>query len=270
MTGVGSADAVAVRGVGKSFDGRAGATRALDAIDLTVGEGEFLTLFGPSGCGKSTLLRLIAGLDQPSEGVIHVLGSVPAQASKRKQIAWVPQNPALLPWLSIRRNAELPYRINRRADVDPAPGRSPERAETVLAELGLGDFLDHLPGQLSGGMRQRVAIARAFVQGAPIMLMDEPFSALDELTRDTLRLRLLSLWSAYRRSVVFVTHSAAEAVLLSDRVVVMSPRPGRVAAVIEVDFDRPRDAELEDTPRFAAKVAEVKRALRLGGGSDAP
>ena len=108
MTGVGSADAVAVRGVGKSFDGRAGTTRALDAIDLTVGAGEFLTLFGPSGCGKSTLLRLIAGLDQPSEGDIHVLGSVPAQASKRKQIAWVPQNPALLPWLSIRRNAELP------------------------------------------------------------------------------------------------------------------------------------------------------------------
>ncbi|PZU39914.1 MAG: sulfonate ABC transporter ATP-binding protein [Microbacterium sp.] len=256
-----SASTISLDGVGRTYTRGKKSVQALTNVNLTIRQGEFITLFGPSGCGKSTLLRLIAGLDTQTTGDISVFGATPKQASQRKDIAWIPQSSALLPWLDIRSNARLSSVINKSADRAGKTTRRPEDAVELLNEIGLGDFLESRPDQLSGGMRQRASIARGFAQGAPLMLMDEPFSALDELTRDTLRIRLLELWDRHKKTIVFVTHSAQEAVLLSDRVVVMSPRPGRIHRVVDVGFDRPRSWELTDTPEFVAKVAEVKQVL---------
>jgi len=247
--------------VGRTYTRGKKEVRALTGVDLTIKQGEFITLFGPSGCGKSTLLRLIAGLDTQTTGEISVFGSTPKEASARKDIAWIPQSSALLPWLDITANASLSNVINTKADRSGATTRRPEDAGDLLGEIGLADFRESRPDQLSGGMRQRASIARGFAQGAPLMLMDEPFSALDELTRDTLRIRLLELWDRHKKTIVFVTHSAQEAVLLSDRVVVMSPRPGRIREVVDIDFPRPRTWELAETTEFVAKVAEVKQIL---------
>lgn len=252
---------IELTGVGRTYTRGKKTVEALTGVDLTIEQGEFVTFFGPSGCGKSTLLRLIAGLDTQTTGEISVFGTTPKQASGRKDIAWIPQSSALLPWLDITANASLSSVVNRSADRTGATTRRPESAVSILEEVGLGDFLQSRPDQLSGGMRQRASIARGFAQGAPLMLMDEPFSALDELTRDTLRIRLLELWEHHKKTIVFVTHSAVEAVLLSDRVVVMSPRPGRIKQVVDIDFARPRGWELVETPEFVAKVAEVKQIL---------
>jgi len=252
---------ISVSGVGRTYTRGKQEVQALVGVDLDIRQGEFVTLFGPSGCGKSTLLRLIAGLDTPSTGDISVFGATPKVASQRKDVAWIPQSSALLPWLGIRSNADLSSVINRAADRSGTSTRSPEDASAILDEIGLGDFHEARPNQLSGGMRQRASIARGFAQGAPLMLMDEPFSALDELTRDVLRIRLLELWDHHKKTIVFVTHSALEAVLLSDRVVVMSPRPGRIRRVVDVGLPRPRSWELTETPEFTAKVAEVKQVL---------
>ncbi|GMM95070.1 ABC transporter ATP-binding protein [Microbacterium luteum] len=252
---------IEVSGVGRTYVRGKKSVQALSGIDLSIRQGEFVTLFGPSGCGKSTLLRLLAGLDEQTTGEISIFGSTPRKASARKDIAWIPQSSALLPWLDIRANAALSAVINKKADRKGVSTRRPEDAEAILAEVGLGDFQRSRPDQLSGGMRQRASIARGFAQGAPVMLMDEPFSALDELTRDALRIRLLELWEHHKKTIVFVTHSAQEAVLLSDRVVVMSPRPGRISDIVRVDFPRPRGWELTETPEFTAKVAEVKQIL---------
>ncbi|MFB2582887.1 ABC transporter ATP-binding protein [Herbiconiux sp. P15] len=250
-----------LRGVGRTYTRGKSTVQALVGVDLSIRQGEFVTLFGPSGCGKSTLLRLIAGLDEQTTGEISVFGATPKKASARKDIAWIPQSSALLPWLDIEANASLSSVVNKKADRSGATTRRPESAVSILDEVGLGDFRSSRPDQLSGGMRQRASIARGFAQGAPLMLMDEPFSALDELTRDTLRLRLLELWEHHKKTIVFVTHSAMEAVLLSDRVVVMSPRPGRIREVVDVDLPRPRTWELTETPEFVAKVAQVKHIL---------
>ncbi|OQP85350.1 sulfonate ABC transporter ATP-binding protein [Rhizobium rhizosphaerae] len=257
-------DSIAVKGLAKVYGAGADRVEALGGIDLTIPRGAFVTLFGPSGCGKSTLLRILAGLEEKSAGAVTLFGQTPETAARAKNIAWVPQSSALLPWLTIRDNVLLSRRLNRRADRDPACVSRPEDADQVLRELGLADFAHHRPAALSGGMRQRAAIARGFVQGAPLMLMDEPFSALDELTRDALRLRLLEVWERHRKTVVFVTHSAAEAVLLSDRVVVMTPRPGRIEAVIDIDLPRPRGRDAADSPAFDARVRAVKDTLRRG------
>ncbi|MBF4573327.1 ABC transporter ATP-binding protein [Herbiconiux sp. VKM Ac-1786] len=252
---------IELTGVGRTYTRGKKTVEALTGVDLTIEQGEFITLFGPSGCGKSTLLRLIAGLDTQTTGEISIFGSTPKQASSRKDIAWIPQSSALLPWLDIESNASLSSVVNTRADRSGATTRRPEAAVGILEEVGLGDFRASRPDQLSGGMRQRASIARGFAQGAPLMLMDEPFSALDELTRDTLRIRLLELWEHHRKTIVFVTHSAMEAVLLSDRVVVMSPRPGRIREVVDIDLPRPRTWELTETSEFTAKVAQVKQIL---------
>ncbi|QJU53274.1 ABC transporter ATP-binding protein [Herbiconiux sp. KACC 21604] len=259
-TGTTTAGTIEISGVGRTYTRGSKTVQALTGVDLSIRQGEFITLFGPSGCGKSTLLRLIAGLDTQTTGDISVFGTTPKKASQRKDIAWIPQSSALLPWLDIKANASLSSVINKRADRG-ATTRRPEDAVGILSEVGLGDFLSSRPDQLSGGMRQRASIARGFAQGAPLMLMDEPFSALDELTRDTLRIRLLELWEHHKKTIVFVTHSAMEAVLLSDRVVVMSPRPGRIREVVDVDLPRPRTWELTETPEFTAKVAQVKQIL---------
>ncbi|MDR3475990.1 MAG: ABC transporter ATP-binding protein [Devosia sp.] len=257
-------DAIDIRKVDKTYRRGATTVQALSDVDLTIERGEFLTLFGPSGCGKSTLLRIIAGLETQSGGEVLLFGQTPATASRRKNVSWIPQSSALLPWLSIRDNALLSDFVNRRADREPHPERVTQDVDLVLEEMKLSDFANALPAQLSGGMRQRAAIARGFVQGAPLMLMDEPFSALDELTRDTLRWHLLDIWERHRKTVVFVTHSAEEAALLSDRVAVMTPRPGRISALIDIDLPRPRTAELAESPEFHAKVNEIKRTLREG------
>ncbi|HTP73498.1 MAG TPA: ABC transporter ATP-binding protein, partial [Burkholderiaceae bacterium] len=235
---------------------------ALSDIDITIEQGHFVTLFGPSGCGKSTLLRIVAGLESQTAGVISLFGKTPAEASRRKHVSWVPQSPALLPWLSVLDNVTLSQRINRDADREPDPDRAPQDAREVLSEMGLAEFADARPTQLSGGMRQRAALARGFVLGAPLMLMDEPFSALDELTRDALGWHLLDVWERHRKTVLFVTHSAGEAVLLSDRVVVMTPRPGRVQDVIDITLPRPRPRDIAERHEFVELVLEVKKRLR--------
>ena len=260
---------VDLAGVSKAYDRAAGWRRppkrvtALGPVDLHVGAGSFVSVIGPSGCGKSTLLRIVAGLTAPDTGRVEVLGASPDQASADKVIGLVPQSPALLPWRTVLDNVRLPLQINR-----GGAGATPERAGAVLepaqvlADLGLGDVLTLRPAQLSGGMQQRVAIARAFVFGPPVLLMDEPFSALDELTREALRLQLQQLWQAHRKTVLFVTHSVAEAVTLSDRVVVMSRGPGRITDDIPVTLARPRADGVELTGEFRDTEARVRTALR--------
>jgi NitT/TauT family transport system ATP-binding protein len=254
--------AVSVDAVDKTFRGNAGASvEALRDVTVQLPTGTFTTLFGPSGCGKSTLLRILAGLVETDRGQVRVFGDSPRQATRAKHIGWVPQQPTLLPWLTVRGNVGLPRLLNRRAERNPDPTRAPQDVEQMLTEVGLGEFIDAGPGHLSGGMAQRASLARVFVQGAPLLLMDEPFSALDELTREVLQHKLLDVWSEHRKTVVFVTHSPAEAVLLSDRILVMSPRPGRIVADIEVDLPRPRRPGIETSPDFARLVTRVRREL---------
>jgi len=258
------ADAIRIERIAKNYRRGDTTVAALDNISLTVQQGQFITLFGPSGCGKSTLLRVVAGLELQSSGTVSLFGQTPAEASRHKNISWVPQSPALLPWLSVRGNVLLSRFVNRRADRRPHPGRLPQDENEVLAEMGLSEFADARPAQLSGGMRQRAALARGFVLGAPLMLMDEPFSALDELTRDSLCWHLLDVWERHRKTVLFVTHSAGEAVLLSDKIIVMTPRPGRVQAIIDIDLPRPRTPAIAESDAFMGLVLEVKRTLRVG------
>jgi NitT/TauT family transport system ATP-binding protein len=253
-------DVIAVRGVGKTFPQGRERVEVLHEIDLTIPRGSFVTLFGPSGCGKSTLLRLLAGLQQQDTGDVSLFGSTPREAARRKEIAWIPQSSAVLPWRSVRDNALLSRVVNRRGGA----GRVPQDVDGALGELGLDRFAGFLPHQLSGGMRQRTALARGFVQGAPLMLMDEPFSALDEFTRERARRVLLDAWEQHRRTVVMVTHSATEAVLVSDLVVVMTSRPGRIGAVVPVDLPRPRGHDVEDSTEFLDVVRRIKAELRAG------
>jgi NitT/TauT family transport system ATP-binding protein len=251
---------VVLRGVSKEFTTRRGPVRALDAIDLEVARGEFVSLIGPSGCGKTTLLRVVGGV-LGAGGFVEVDGGDPAAARAQKRFGLVPQAPALLPWRTVRANVRLLTEVNRRGG---GGGLARGATDDLLREVGLGDFLDARPRELSGGMQQRVALVRAFALGAPILLMDEPFAALDELTRDEMRFLLLRLWEHTDTTVLFVTHSLAEAVVLSDRVVVMAPRPGHIVAVEEISLSRPRDAACEDDPAFHRHVASIRSALREG------
>lgn len=219
---------------------------ALHDVDLTIAPGRFVSIIGPSGCGKSTLLRLIADLEAPDAGVVQVLGQSPASAANGKHIGFVPQSPALLPWLNVLQNVTLPHKVNRRASGKRRAGSSAARPmpdmKRLLAEVGLGEALHKLPPELSGGMQQRVAIVRALGLQPDVLLMDEPFSALDEFTREALQEQLLDLWDETTATVVFVTHSVSEAVRLSDQVVVMAPRPGRIVDLIDIDLPRPRSS----------------------------
>jgi NitT/TauT family transport system ATP-binding protein len=253
-------DAIVIDRVAKDYPTRPGALRALDDVSLTVRRGELVTLLGPSGCGKSTLLRMVNGLEAASSGTITVFGEDPGSARRAKRFGLVPQTPALLPWRSVRRNVTLLAELNRSAGAQAPP--PPERVDELLARVGLDGFGDALPRTLSGGMQQRVSLVRAFASGAPVLLMDEPFAALDEITRADMRYLLLDLWAASGTTVVFVTHSIDEAVALSDRVVVLSARPGRVVADERIDLIRPRRPEVEDDPRFHAVVARLRASLR--------
>jgi NitT/TauT family transport system ATP-binding protein len=239
--------------VSKSF----GSVEALQDISLTVGAGEFVAIVGASGCGKSTLLRLVAGLVPVTAG--HVVLGGTAVTEPRADTAMVFQAATLLPWADVLRNVTFPLRLMRKAG-----GDTEARARALLATAGLAGFEHRLPRELSGGMQQRVAICRALLQDPRVLLMDEPFGALDALTREEMSLELLRIWQGREMAVVFVTHSIPEAVLLADRVVVMSPRPGRIAEIIEVDLPRPRSFDQEGTPEFQ-RAAQRIRALIYGG-----
>ena len=247
---------IELRGASKSF----GALDALAPVSLSVGEGETVTLLGPSGCGKTTLLRLIAGLESPSAGEIVVNGTTPLQARRHKQIGFIPQSPALLPWRTVEANARLLLDINRAA----SPATPSASVGDLLDEVGLGDFRDAYPHELSGGMQQRVGLVRAFALDAPILLMDEPFAALDEMTRTDMRHLLGRLCEPLGTTVVFVTHSIPEATFLSDRVAVMSPRPGRMTEDIAIELAHPRLPDLEDTEDFFHVTTRLRSALSDG------
>jgi NitT/TauT family transport system ATP-binding protein len=249
-------DAVRIRAVRKVFPGRAGAVTALDGIDLTIAPGEFVSLIGPSGCGKSTLMRLVADLEEPTEGTVEVFGKSAHQARLDQDYGIAFQAAGLLPWRTVRANIELPLELH---GVPRARRRA--RAAELLELVGLGDFAGHRPDQLSGGMQQRVAIARALAESPRLLLMDEPFGALDEMTRERMQGELAGLSEQTGCAVVFVTHSIAEAVYLADRVVVMSPRPGRISQIVPIALGDRTDATRED-PAFFAAVTTVREALR--------
>lgn len=251
-----AAPSILARDLVKVYDGRDQAIPALQEVDLTVERGRFVSLIGVSGCGKSTLLRIVGGLVEPTGGMIQIDGLPPAEAQRRKAIGFVFQDAALLPWLTVIENVELPLRVNRRAN------RSRPRGTDDLLELvGLQTFGGVYPHQLSGGMQQRVALARALVHYPSILLMDEPFGALDELTRSRMRYELLHVWSRTGKTVLFVTHSIAEAIVLSDEIVVLGGQPGRVRTVVPVDLPRPRDESIERSPAFVEQAAYLRSLL---------
>ncbi len=256
--------AVEVSAVGRVFPADGGrSVTALEQVDLTVGAGEFVSLIGPSGCGKSTLLRLVADLDRPTSGTISVFGRSAEQARLAHDYGIAFQQAGLLPWRTVRANIELPLGLH---GVGRAGRR--ERADEMLALVGLTEFADHFPDQLSGGMQQRVAIARALAERPSLLLMDEPFGALDEMTREHLQSELVRICAETQAAVVFVTHSIPEAVFLSDRVVVMSARPGRIQDVIDVSLGRTgqRDDGLREDAAYFAAVTQVREALHGGAG----
>ncbi len=243
---------IEVLDVTKTFRTRSGEdVPALASIGLSIGAQQFVSIVGPSGCGKSTLLRIIAGLVPPSEGTARIGGSL--VDGPRRDIGLVFQDPVLLPWRTVRGNILMPAQV-----VGLAREPAERRCRELLDLVRLGGFAEKYPGELSGGMRQRVAIARALMHDPAILLMDEPFGALDAMTREYMNLELLRIWRASQKTVVLVTHSIDEAVFLADRVVVMSPRPGSVHETIEVDVERPRTGRTRAVPRFI----EIVGALR--------
>ncbi len=253
-----NAEVVAVKGVHKVFNTANSAdVIALQDINLDIKAGEFISLIGPSGCGKSTLLRLIADLLPPTSGTLKVNGKDPYQARLDRDYGMVFQAATLYDWRTVSKNVQLPLEIMRY----PVNERR-QRAQAMLELVELGSFANHYPWQLSGGMQQRVAIARGLVFEPSLLLMDEPFGALDEFTRERMNMELLRIWQTTGITVIFVTHSIPEAVFLSRRVVVMSPRPGRITSVIEVDLPYPRVFETRESPRFFEKVNEVRELLR--------
>ena len=252
-----SANAVEARRVTKVFNkGKANQVEALIDIDLTIAPGEFVSLIGPSGCGKSTLLRLIASLTEPTAGTVLVNGKPAEQARRDQDYGMAFQQSGLFDWRTVTKNIELPLELR---GWDRAKRRA--QATAMLDLVKLGEFGDHYPWELSGGMQQRVAIARALAFTPELLLMDEPFGALDEMTREHMQSELIGICAQTRTTVVFVTHSIPEAVYLSNRVIVMSPRPGRIAASIDVDLG-PRTDETREAGEFFKKVTEVREALR--------
>jgi NitT/TauT family transport system ATP-binding protein len=249
---------VQVANVSKSFGTDSERTTVLDNVSMTINKGEFVSVIGPSGCGKSTLLKVIAGLIKADDGVVTVDGNTVTAATKDKLIGLVPQSPALLPWRTVLDNVSLPLTVNRRGNA----GRKMRDPKELLSSFGLGQALEKYPAQLSGGMQQRAAIARAFVFDPSVLLMDEPFSALDEMNRDSQRLGLLEFWQSNRKTVLFVTHSVPEAIMLSDRIIVMAAHPGRIAEVIDVNLPRPRDADVYATDEFRDLEGAVRFTLR--------
>ena len=243
--------------LGLTFQTGDGAVEALSDINFDVNEGEFVSLIGPSGCGKTTLLRAVANLETPTSGTLTINGMSAEAARIARAYGYVFQAPALLPWRKVKDNVALPLEI---MGLDDVAGRVSRNLDLV----NLGGFENKFPWQLSGGMQQRVSIARALAFDPKLLLMDEPFGALDEIVRDKLNQQLLELWARTKKTIVFVTHSIPEAVFLSTRVVVMSPRPGRIIDVIDVDLPAQRSLEIRETPEFLKIAHRVREGLKAG------
>jgi NitT/TauT family transport system ATP-binding protein len=255
--------AVDVRDVSLTFETSDGKVDALSDVSLQVAEGEFVSFIGPSGCGKTTMLRVIADLQQPTSGTLLVNGVSAEQARLERRYGYVFQAPALFPWRTVEKNLKLPLEIMGFSDSEQR-----QRAARYLALVNLTGFERKFPWQLSGGMQQRVSIARALSFDPALLLMDEPFGALDEIVRDHLNEQLLQLWDKTGKTVLFVTHSIPEAVFLSSRIVVMSPRPGRIIDVIDCNFPRDRTLEIRETPEFLKIAQRVRIGLRAGHSYD--
>ena len=253
-----SRNVIAVRGLSKRY-GAEDAIEALHEVDFAVGEGEFLAVVGPSGCGKTTLLKILAGLI-PASGGNALLNGVPIRGPRR-DIGVVFQSPVLFPWRSVLANALLPVDVQRLGRA-----RMTERAMELLALVGLAGFEHRYPWQLSGGMQQRVSLVRALIHDPALLLMDEPFGALDALTREAMNVELQRIWLERRKTVVFITHSTAEAVFLADRVAVMTPRPGRIRDLFAVELPRPRALDVMTHEKFGGYVRRIRTALDAGGG----
>jgi NitT/TauT family transport system ATP-binding protein len=240
-----------------------GGTVALRDVDLEIQAGEFISLIGPSGCGKSTLLRILGDLIEPTHGNVAINGKTARQARRDRDYGIVFQDPVLYDWRTVAKNIALPLEM-----AGWSRQKRAERVQEMLALVELSSFERHHPWQLSGGMQQRVSIARALSFDPALLLMDEPFGALDEMTRERLNMELLRIWERSNCTIVFVTHSIAEAVFLSTRVVVMSPRPGRISDVVAIDLPQPRTAATREEPRFFELVTQVREALHLGADLD--
>ncbi len=250
---------VAAKGLGLTFPTNDGPVEALHNVDLTVKPGEFVSFIGPSGCGKTTFLRVIADLEQPTEGTILVNGTTPKKARQDRAYGYVFQASALYPWRTIEKNVGLPLEI-----MGYTKAEQKARIARTLELVNLAGFEQKYPWQLSGGMQQRASIARALAFDADLLLMDEPFGALDEIVRDHLNEQLLKLWAETKKTICFVTHSIPEAVYLSTKIVVMSPRPGRVTDVIESTLPAERPLDIRETPEFLAIAHRVREGLRAG------
>ncbi len=254
---------VEARGLGLTFHTNDGPVQALSNVDLSVARGEFVSFIGPSGCGKTTFLRVIADLEQPTEGAISVNGMSPEEARRARAYGYVFQAAGLFPWRTIEKNVALPLEI-----MGYSRAERRERVARTLDLVNLTGFERKFPWQLSGGMQQRASIARALAFDADLLLMDEPFGALDEIVRDHLNEQLLQLWARTTKTICFVTHSIPEAVYLSTRIVVMSPRPGRVTDVIESPLPKERPLDIRETPEFLEVAHRVREGLRAGHADD--
>jgi NitT/TauT family transport system ATP-binding protein len=248
---------IRVENATKLYEAKTGSVHALDDVSIEVHEGELVCILGPSGCGKTTLLWAMSGLHGLTRGRV-LLGDTAVTGPRPLEIGMIFQEANLLPWRNLRQNLEFPFEVKK---------RTPDRARiaTLLAETGLAGFERSYPRELSGGMQQRASIVRALAQDPAVLLMDEPFGALDAFTRDEMNLLLLRLWTESEKTIVFVTHNISEAIFLADRVVVMTPRPGRVARVYEIDLPRPRTIEMTFDPSFISLVQEIKVAVESGG-----
>ncbi len=258
-----AASVIEARELSLTFETADGPVYALSKVNLTVRDGDFVSFIGPSGCGKTTLLRVIADLEQATDGHISVNGMKPDEARRKRAYGYVFQAPALYPWRTIERNVALPLEIMGYSAAERA-----ERIARNLDLVNLKGFEKKFPWQLSGGMQQRVSIARALAFDPKLLLMDEPFGALDEIVRDKLNQQLLELWARTKKTVVFVTHSIPEAVFLSTHIVVMSPRPGRIIDVIETKFPKDRTLDIRETPEFLKVAHRVREGLRQGHSYD--
>ncbi|MDN5351485.1 MAG: NitT/TauT family transport system ATP-binding protein [Clostridiales bacterium] len=247
---------IRIENVSMVYSDNGASVKALDNVSIDIQKGEFISLLGPSGCGKTTLLRIIGDLLQPTSGNVLVCDQTPRQTRMDQKYGIVFQSPVLFDWRTISKNIRLPLEIMK----VPREEQN-RRIESLLELVGLSKFADHYPHQLSGGMQQRVGIARALAIQPEILLMDEPFSALDEFTREKLNEDVLQIWSKTNKTVVFVTHNIAESVFMSDRVCVLSPHPGRLSAIVDIDLPRPRTKEMRDWPEFNALVAKIRNSF---------
>ena len=248
-----------VEGASKVYASKSGPVHALEDFSLDVQEGELVCILGPSGCGKTTLLWAMSGLHELTRGRI-LLDGTPIEGPRPQEIGMIFQDANLLPWRNLRQNIEFPFEIKKRPPDRP-------RIEALLRETGLAEFGGSMPRELSGGMQQRASIVRALAQNPGVLLMDEPFGALDAFTRDEMNLLLMRLWSESGKTIVFVTHNISEAIFLADRVVVLTPRPGRLAHIYEIDLPRPRTVEMTFEPAFIELLQDMKRTVETGGRS---